>query len=204
MSWLQHGGGSYLFCAYVGTGQVVNTRKSESLGYTEVLRRARLPHNAEALEELKSIGAPPYDDTQKLGTERQWEAVFAPPSEQKFNSIDYVRSLYLPDFTDKDMADRNAGFFASNFSVYGHKMDGPMVSVDLSSTARDFHLPMFFIQGALDDVTPTSIVREYVHRIRAPQKSLVVIPEAGHLAVMAVPEVFLSELKLLVDQLDSC
>jgi len=152
-----------LFCAYVGTSQVVNTQKSEALSYAEVLRRARLAHNAKAVEELESIGGPPYDDAQKLGTERQWEAVFAAPSEQKFNSIDYVRSLYPPDFTDKEMTDRNAGFFASNYSIYGHKMDGPMMSVDLSSTARDFRLPMFFIQGALDDVTPTSIVREYVH-----------------------------------------
>lgn len=187
-----------LFCAYIGTGQVVNTQRGEALDYAEVLRRARLALDVRATEELKSIGAPPYDDVQKLAKERQLESLFATSSEQKFNSIDYVRSLYPPDFTDKDMADRNAGFFASNYAIYGQKMDGPMLSVNLFSTSGDFRLPMFFIQGALDDVTPTSLVTEYVRSIRAPRKALKIIPNAGHLAVMAVPDVFLQELQHVV------
>jgi pimeloyl-ACP methyl ester carboxylesterase len=187
--------GPNLFCAFIGTGQVVNTQRAEALDFAEVLRRARLANDVNAAEELETIGAPPYDDVRKLAKERQLESKFAATSEQKFNSIDYVRSLYPPDFTDKDMADRNAGFFASNYALYGQKMDGPLLSVNLFSTAVDFRLPMFFIQGALDDVTPTSLVTEYVRSMRAPRKALKVIPNAGHLAVIAVPDVFLQELQ---------
>ena len=93
-----------LFCAYIGTGQVVNTQRGEALGYAEVLRRARRANDVQAAAELKSIGAPPYDDVQKLAKERHFESVFAASSEQKFNSIDYVRSLYPADFTDKDLS----------------------------------------------------------------------------------------------------
>jgi pimeloyl-ACP methyl ester carboxylesterase len=191
-----------LFCAYIGTGQVVNTQRGEALGYAEVLRRARRANDVQAAAELKYIGAPPYDDVQKLAKERHFESVFAASSEQKFNSIDYVRSLYPADFTDKDMADRNAGFFASNYAIYGHKMDGPMLSVNLYSTAVDFHLPMFFIQGALDDVTPTALVTEYVRRLRAPRKVLKVIPQAGHLAVMAMPDVFLQDMRRVLGPIE--
>jgi pimeloyl-ACP methyl ester carboxylesterase len=188
-----------LFLAYVGTGQIVNTRKSEALGYAEVLRRAGHAHNPTAVKDLNAIGAPPYDDVQKLGIERQWETIFAAASEQKFNSIGYVRTLFPPDFTDQDLADRNAGFFASNYSIYGQKMDGWMLAVDLPASAREFQMPMFFIQGELDDITPTSLVKDYVRQITAPRKDLVVLPGEGHLAVMANPELFLKDLRALLD-----
>lgn len=193
-----------LFCAYVGTGQIVNTQRAEALDYLEVLRRARLARNLEAEKALDSIGPPPYNDADKFGIERRWEAAFAAPSERKFNSIDYVRSLYPPDFTDKDMADRMAGSRASNYSVWGRKMDGPMLSVDILSSTDQFDIPMFFIQGALDDVTPTSLVREFVDRIQAPRKALVVMPDGGHLAVMALPDRFLHELRRLLAPTKSC
>ena len=188
-----------LFLAYVGTGQVVNTQKSEALGYAEVLRRANRAHNPTAVNDLVTMGPPPYDDVQKLGIERQWEASFAARSEQKFNSIGFVHTLFPNDFTDKDLADRTAGFFASNYSIYGQKMDGWMLSVDLLSIATDFQIPVFFIQGELDDITATSLVKEYEHRIKAPRKDLVVLPDDGHLAVMANPDKFLKELRRLLE-----
>jgi pimeloyl-ACP methyl ester carboxylesterase len=187
-----------LFCAYVGTGQEVNKRRAEAWDYAEVLRRARLAQNSEAEKALLAIGAPLYRNSEDLGVEQRWESAFAVKSEQKFNSMDYVRNLYPSDFTDKDMADRMKGSLASYRAVYGSKSDGPIFSVNLLAKPAVFQVPMFFIQGQMDDVTPTSLVREYVRHIRAPRKSLVVIPGDGHLALMADPERFLKEMRRLL------
>jgi pimeloyl-ACP methyl ester carboxylesterase len=73
-------------------------------------------------------------------------------------------------------------------------MDGPMVSLNFLSENAKFHIPVLFIQGDDDDVTPTSLVRTYLRQIRAPGKSLVVLHNAGHLAVMAYPDDFLKEM----------
>jgi pimeloyl-ACP methyl ester carboxylesterase len=62
---------------------------------------------------------------------------------------------------------------------------------------------MYFIQGALDDVTPTSLVTEYVGDIRAPHKALKIIPNAGHLAVMAEPAIFLNDLRHVLGPTES-
>jgi pimeloyl-ACP methyl ester carboxylesterase len=43
---------------------------------------------------------------------------------------------------------------------------------------------MFFFQGEDDLNTPTVLVREYEARIRAPRKALVLIPGAGHMAIV--------------------
>jgi len=79
-----------------------------------------------------------------------------------------------------------------------------MLSVDILSSTHRFDIPMFFIQGALDDVTPTSLVREFVDRIQAPRKALTVIPDGGHLAVMALPDRFLHELRRLLAPTKNC
>lgn len=47
-----------LFHAYVGIGQVINTRENERLSFEYGLRQARLHGNTEALAELESIA--PY------------------------------------------------------------------------------------------------------------------------------------------------
>jgi fermentation-respiration switch protein FrsA (DUF1100 family) len=43
------------------------------------------------------------------------------------------------------------------------------------STATQLAVPVVFIQGANDDVTPTSLVREYFKKLHAPSKNLVVL-----------------------------
>ena len=53
---------------------------------------------------------------------------------------------------------------------------------DLTELGTDFEIPFFVIQGALDSLTPVEPVKVYVDRIRAPQKRLVLIANAGHTA----------------------
>jgi hypothetical protein len=43
---------------------------------------------------------------------------------------------------------------------------------DLPSLGRDFAIPFFVFQGALDNVTPVPPVRAYVDTITAPRKEV--------------------------------
>ena len=51
-----------LFAAYVGTGQVVNVRRSVEYGYPRVLEIARERGNETAIAQLETVGPPPYED----------------------------------------------------------------------------------------------------------------------------------------------
>ncbi|MGE4064472.1 MAG: alpha/beta fold hydrolase [Rhodospirillaceae bacterium] len=182
-----------LFHAFIGTGQVVNTREQEALGYAEVMRRARAANHGEAIKELTEIGAPPYAATMTLATERKWASVFAHPSEQMFSSPEELVKVFPADFPPLERKQRMEGFFFSNLIVFGEHMDGPMMDVDLASTATEFAVPVFFVQGEFDAVTPAALVQGYVEKIKAPQKKLVLLP-GDHNALMALPEAFLSVL----------
>jgi pimeloyl-ACP methyl ester carboxylesterase len=58
-------------------------------------------------------------------------------------------------------------------------------------------VPFFIFQGAKDNVTPVSPVREYFESISAPRKEMVMIPGGGHNVATTLSVEFL---KLLVDR----
>ena len=45
---------------------------------------------------------------------------------------------------------------------------------------KEFAVPFFVFQGAVDHVTPVALVKAYVESLKAPRKELVLIPNAGH------------------------
>lgn len=184
-----------LFSAYVGTGQIVNTAEAEIIDYREVMRRAHQVNNEVAVSELSSIGEPPYDDVEKMGKERKWASLLAVESERQFNDFAYVKALFPPEFSIRDMQERISGSNFSTLAVYGKKLDGAITSTDLKSTATRFKMPVLLIQGAEDDITPTVLVKEYFQKLQAPHKQLVILAGGGHLAVMSMPDKFLLELR---------
>jgi pimeloyl-ACP methyl ester carboxylesterase len=180
-----------LFSAYVGTGQFVNGTDDERAGYLEVLRRAEVAGRSDAVTELRALGLPPYDDINKMVTERRWAGVFDTPSDAAFN----VRWRNPPEFSAADAKERYQAWLFSNLLMFGALLqDGPLMQIDFASTALRFRIPMIFIQGEDDIITPTSIVAEYERRLSAPKKALIRLPEGGHNAVFTMPEVFLQEM----------
>ena len=69
---------------------------------------------------------------------------------------------------------------------------------DIPSLGTSFAIPFFVFQGALDNVTPVAPVQEYVDRVTAPQKKLILIPNAGHNAIATRSDEFL---KLLLEHI---
>jgi pimeloyl-ACP methyl ester carboxylesterase len=178
-----------LFLAYVGTGQVVNSVRGESAGREETLRRAHVANRQDAVAALEALGEPPYDDINKMIAERKWADVFDTPSDAQFNQH-WRNPAY---FTAEDNAERTRAWLFSNLIMWGDKrQDGPIMRVDFAKSAVRFFVPMFFIQGGEDHITPTKLVAAYERDIVAPQKALIVLPEGGHNAVITMPDKFLA------------
>ena len=68
------------------------------------------------------------------------------------------------------------------------------VATDLPKTACDIHTAFFVIEGQDDHVTPTSAAIDYFNCVKAPNKELVLLPNAGHFAWMTAPDKFLEAL----------
>jgi pimeloyl-ACP methyl ester carboxylesterase len=89
--------------------------------------------------------------------------------------------LVAPRYTLLDELSYIRGMLASANHFMGRgAMDGPIFAVDLPRTARAFDVPVVFIQGAEDAVTPPQLARSYFEQVTAPRKEYVALPGAGH------------------------
>jgi pimeloyl-ACP methyl ester carboxylesterase len=178
-----------LFAAYVGTGQIVNMQAGEALVYSQVLASARGMGNRRAIQELESIGPPPYKTQTALGTQRKWASILAGDEAPIVKIAEFT--LLAPRTSLGDAWSSLSGIVASQNHFLGPTMEGEMMKVDLAASDRDFAIPVFVFQGANDDFTPVELAQEYVDGITAPQKQIVLIAGAGHDAIITKSGEFL-------------
>jgi pimeloyl-ACP methyl ester carboxylesterase len=178
-----------LFHAYVGSGQSVNQYRYKRIAYEQVLAEARRRNNRQAIGELEAAGPPPYDSGSKEGVHTKWATRFEPGQMSMAQGISLV--LFDSPAGPLDLRDYIRGLLSSDDFFRDQQR-----SVDLPSIGTDFAIPFFVFQGADDNVTPVRPVREYIDRITAPRKELVLIPNAGHNAMATRSDEFL---RLLVE-----
>jgi pimeloyl-ACP methyl ester carboxylesterase len=176
-----------LFYAFVGTAQVADSTRNYAVAYDDLLKKARALNEQTAIEELRSIGPPPYPDSRGWGVQRKWSNLFE--HADLFISGMFGAGLTAPGYTWADINDWTAG---QNLS--GQQLIPQIAKLDLKALGGQFALPIFVIQGAEDFTTPTSLAKALVTAIRAPRKEFVTIPGAGHFAVFMKSDEFLREL----------
>jgi pimeloyl-ACP methyl ester carboxylesterase len=162
-----------LFYAYVGTGQSVNQRKYKAVAYEQLLAEARARHDRRAIHELEANGPPPYDSMSKETIYTKWATAYEPGGLSTWTAISGM--LFESGASLRDLRD-----FVSGLTSSSNHFREQVQTVDLLSLGTDFAVPFFVFQGASDNVTPVQPVKEYVDRVTAPHKQLVLIADAGH------------------------
>jgi pimeloyl-ACP methyl ester carboxylesterase len=182
-----------LFFAYVGTGQVSDMPRSQRMGYAMLLSRARAANDTKAVTDLEGIGPPPFSGPDSARIFFEYLEQGSPYEEKADREMEQSLGPLIgsaPNFSLWDIYNRIRGFIR----VPTWELYRIMLSTDQASLGLEFQIPVFFFQGADDDVTPAALAAEYLDKIRAPVKAFVPIPAAGHFAVWSAPDVFLHEL----------
>ena len=184
-----------LFAAYVGTGQVATTADRElSASYAALVEEARRRGVPAALRQLLDVGPPPWKGGRGYSVVHSWANAFE-------NADTYITEtlglmLVAPGYTIHDLNEDLAG---EAFS--GEHLVPQIASLTDSTFRGPYRVPVFVFQGVNDFTTPVSLAREFVSRIQAPKKRLVLISDAGHFAVFTRPEEFLRDLIVNVSPL---
>jgi pimeloyl-ACP methyl ester carboxylesterase len=170
-----------LFSAYVGSGDLVDAARMDLWVRDELLRRARAKGDAKAVSALTSMGSPPWSQRQ-LDDERRIAAAYSPRSDRSAIAGLVGALLVEPGYGLGDVVAYLDGMRNSIARLVPQAQ-----AWKAERLGRDFQVPMLFIQGQDDLETPTAVVRDYVDWIRAPEKSLLVVPGAGHLVMISRP-----------------
>ena len=176
-----------LFYAYVGTGQVVNYGRVREDGYPRLMAEARARGISRAVRELEAIGPPPYASMSQETVYDKWADAFEPGMPSTWSNI--RTALFDSPITVHDASGVIRGVRSSRDHFHAE-----LSALDLSSET-DFAIPIFFFQGALDNTVAP--LKPWFDSLRAPQKQLVLIADAGHNAINTRRAEFL---RLLVER----
>jgi pimeloyl-ACP methyl ester carboxylesterase len=182
-----------LFDAWVGTGQIMNMQKGEVEAYARVLAKVRSRGDKKAVDALEKSGPPPYRSISQMGLERRWAMQYESGLDYKFPTgprLLLAELLTAPDYSLKDVVNYVRGVIDGD-AFFGEALDGPMMRMDLPALGTTFSIPFFVVQGVEDDITPAVLAQTYFDQVRAPRKSMLLIPDAGHMALMTRPDTFL-------------
>ncbi len=176
-----------LFYAYVGTGQVADETRNYSAAYDALVKKAQTVGNQQAIDDLRRVGPPPYKSGEGYGVQRRWANAFE--GADLFLLGELGLKLAAPGNTLQDFNDSEEGqLFSGQHLVRQTTSKGP------KDLGLEFSIPMFIFQGEEDFTTPTSLAREYLTSMKAPQKAFVPIHGGGHFAVFMKSDQFLYEL----------
>lgn len=169
-----------LFYAYVGHSQVVHPSIDSSL-YYQLHRIARYRKDTVSLRTLTEIGKPPYDRARKTGQLirilKAYEAERSdpPPANWFLASKGYDE--------EKDIRLRADGDDYSFVNYVGDQVLGVSAmnkTIDLTAQNPEFSIPVYFIQGREDLLTPAKKTKAYFRKIKAPLKKFYLLPRTAH------------------------
>lgn len=163
------------YMGYIGVGQVVNSEESEKIAYEYTLAEAENQGKKKIIKALKDIGYPPYD-TQKVFTRincmgRVGGVVKTNPPRSM------VASLLL----SKEYSLKAKVNYQKNCMRCAKIMHPEIMKIDLLKEITKVEIPIFFIAGRYDYITPTSLVDNLYKNIEAPLKKLSIFENSAHL-----------------------
>src|SRR5947207_3024416 len=166
-----------LFYAYVGTGQASSWADTVQFQFDFLKARYKEKGDVAGLTALAKIGKPdPKNVHQYFGFSRAIRRNMNPSDTMWFaNMSQFMKTNGETDETLQSISD---GMEAS-----GSALIGTSVATDLPTTATNFKIPYYVIQGRHDLFAPTPLAKAYFDKVSAPKKQFVVIEDAGHFAL---------------------
>lgn len=168
-----------LFYAYVGIGQVINTRENERISYEFGVRQAREHHNKAALDELATIA--PYPGTlpitrERIVVARKWAQYYGGLSAYRKDSRYYFDGpLLSPEYNASDICAIDKGS-----KVTLERVLPEFIEVDFSGV-RQFPIPIVMFLGRRDYTTPSGPTEEWLSRVDAPSKQVIWFEHSAHM-----------------------
>jgi pimeloyl-ACP methyl ester carboxylesterase len=179
--------------AYIGMGQMIDSKASEAESYQSMLAIAEARHDADAIKELKSIAPYPEPDgsvlLSKLDIERKWVMKFGGLTYNRDNYAYYYNTEELsPDYTDADLDAIGKG---SKMSL--NALLGDFAHVDFTKTT-DFKCPIIIFNGRHDETVSSKVTAAWFAHVHAPVKKLIWFENSAHMMQIEQPGLVLMHL----------
>lgn len=178
-----------LIAAYVGTGQMADFHAGALIQYQRILAKARKAHATAELNSLHALGPADPANDQQYSAYRKYLPTILAPSDLAYLKAQKAGAAALVASYPKEGPDVGAGASFSHARLWPY-----VVKADLPETIPVLDTAFFLIQGQDDVMAATPQAVNYFKVVKAPYKSLTIVPHAGHFALMTSPDAFLDAL----------
>ena len=166
-----------LFHAYVGTGQMVDQFETDELMYAESLADAQARDDEAMVEDLRDIGAPPYDDPLDypiaLSMNPKW--IDFEHGEDYSESSGYPFSLFVAEYSLIEQL-RGMPAVAETFAVLYPRLS----DTDFRIQVPSLDVPVYLVEGKYEAAGRETLAAEWFKLLSAPRKHYVVFENSGH------------------------
>ncbi|WP_213083889.1 alpha/beta hydrolase [Chryseobacterium lactis] len=174
-----------LFYAYVGIGQIINTKDNERLSVDFAVREATRLKNDTALKELSSIAPYPGNmpiTRQRIIIARKWPQYYGGLTAFRNNSRYFFQApLLSPEYSYNDAEAIGKG---SQFTL--SKVLPEFLDTDFKNI-KTFPIPIFMFMGRHDYTTPSDPTSQWLQQVKAPAKKGIWFENSAHLIPLEEP-----------------
>ena len=187
-----------LFSAYIGIGQVINTRVNEQVSFEYAMSQAQKLKNDTALAELKAIAPYPGDQPitrERIITARKWAQYYGGLTAYRNESMYFFNGpLLSPEYDRKDVLAIDDGNVFTLWRVLPEFLEVDMKPV------KKFPIPVFMFMGRHDYTTPSEPTAAWLKAVSAPVKKGIWFEHSSHLIPWEEPGKMLVELRACLKQ----
>jgi pimeloyl-ACP methyl ester carboxylesterase len=176
--------------AYFGTGQQVNFLENDTLSHLRAYELAQRFGDTKALARLARIGPPPYTGPDMAERYMTLVSLASRHAGRRGILPEMLSSmLKAPEYSLRDKLHMFLGPRDTFSVVYPQLAD-----VNLEAQVPELQVPVWFLLGREDYVTPSEIAARYLESLRAPRKTLLWFEHSGHTPQFEEPGKFNSVL----------
>ena len=167
---------------YIGCGQVINLMENERVGYDKLKEAIEQSGNKRDKKRLEKIGEYPKADTFDVKTYRKMGKVRNLQGKYHL-AADFDKNMIKMFSKSPVMGIKDIFPFLTSMIVNMQVMK-ELMSFDLRSKGMEYQVPVYYVLGENDQLTPIELSCAYFNDIMASDKKLYLIKNAGHLTMM--------------------
>ncbi|MEJ8547232.1 alpha/beta fold hydrolase [Brevibacillus borstelensis] len=178
---------------YIGVGQVVDMLENEQVGYNKLIEMIELSGDKKSKKKLQSIGEYPGN---KIAFDREFlkKCGKIRKLQGKYNlGMKIDLSIWITVFKSPIFRFSDIIAFMKIFRANAH-LHRFLGDFNLRNEKAEYKVPLYYILGGNDWQVPYVVAQKYFEEIKAPNKGIYIIPDAGHMTMMEQPELFFDAL----------
>jgi len=176
-----------LYTAFIGTGQMVSQRETDRIFYTDTLAWARTTGNNDLVDELTTLGPPPYAEQGDLEATLSYEHEIYPYDHSRNSEGEggFSENFFVSEYTLVEQIHLLGGFLDTFYVLYPQLQD-----IDFRIDATTLEVPVYLAQGVHEARGRAELADEWFAMLDAPHKEMVRFDTSGHRPLFEQPAAF--------------